>query len=141
MSVLPIETRFVTFLNIVLLVLVSIFPYLFDQAVSTFNESSVQDYASMLFTGDYAATLLVMAVFAHIIAQEEEHLVDGEVMIRFRRGRNRLSGLTLIVLLSMAVPWDWLLLGIHVRLFIWIIPIASFWFNRMTRTTTRPQGV
>ena len=141
MSVLPIETRFVTFLNIVLLVLVSIFPYLFDQAVSTFNVNGVQDYASMLFTGDYAATLLVMAVFAHIIAKEEEHLVDGEIMVRFRRARNRLSVLTVVVLLSIAVPWDWLLIGIHVRLFIWILPIASFWFNRMTRTTTRPRGV
>lgn len=141
MSVLPIETRFVTFLNIVLLVLVSIFPYLFDQAVSTFNASSVQDYASILFTGDYASTLLVMGVFAHIIAQEEEHLVDGEIMIRFRRARNRLGALTVIVLVSIAVPWDWLLLGIHVRLFIWILPIVSFWFNRMTRTTTRPRGV
>lgn len=141
MSVLPIETRFVTLLNIVLLVLVSIFPYLFDQAVSTFNASSVQDYASILLAGNYAATLLVMAVFAHIIAQEEEHLVDGEIMIRFRRARNRLGVLTVIVLLSIAVPWDWLLIGIHVRLFIWIIPIFSFWFNRMTRTTTRPRGI
>ena len=141
MSVLPIETRFVTFLNIVLLVLVSIFPYLFDQAVSSFNASAVKDYASILFTGDYAATLLVMAVFAHIIAQEEEHLVDGEIMIRFRRARNRLSVLTAIVLLSIIVPWDWLLLGVHVRLLIGIIPIVSFWFNRMTRTTTRPRGV
>ena len=37
MSVLPIETRLVTFLNVVLLILVAIFPYLFDQVVSTFN--------------------------------------------------------------------------------------------------------
>ncbi len=141
MSVLPIETRFVTFLNVVLLILVAIFPYLFDQAVSTFNPTSVQDYASILFTGDYAVSLLVMAAFAHIIAQEEEHLVDGEVMIRFRRARNRLGVLTLVVLLSLAAPWDWLLFGVHVRLLIWIIPIVSFWFNRMTRTTNRPRGV
>lgn len=141
MSVLPIETRFVTFLNVVLLILVAIFPYLFDQAVSTFNPTGVQDYASTLFTGDYAATLLVMAVFAHIIAREEEHLVDGEVMIRFRRARNRLAVLTLVILLSLVAPWDWFLLGIHVRLLFWIIPIASFWFNRMTRTTNRPRGV
>ena len=141
MSVLPVETRFVTFLNVVLLILVAIFPYLFDQAMSKFNPSSVQDYASILFTGDYAASLLVMAVFAHIIAQEEEHLVDGEIMVRFRRARNRLSILTVVVLLSLAAPWDWLLIGIHVRLLIWIIPIISFWFNRMTRTSTRPRGV
>jgi hypothetical protein len=137
MSVLPIETRLVTLLNVILLMLVAVIPYLFDQAVSAFNSSSVQDYASILFTGDYAGTLLIMTVFAHIIAQEEEHLVDGEIMIRFRKVRNRLGVLTLIVLLSLAAPWDWLLLGVHLRLLIWYIPIIAFWINRMTRPPSR----
>jgi hypothetical protein len=134
MSVLPIETRLVQLLNVLLLMLVATIPYLFDQVVSTFNSSSVQNYASILFTSDYAGTLLIMAVFSHIIAQEEEHLVDGEIMIRMRRVRNRLSILTVIVLLSLAAPWDWLFLGVHVRLYIWLVPIISFWFNRMRRS-------
>jgi hypothetical protein len=70
MSVLPIETRLVTFLNVVLLMLVAIIPYLFDQVVSLSNASDVQNYASILFTVDYASTLLIMGVFAHIIALE-----------------------------------------------------------------------
>jgi len=131
MSVLPIETRLVTFLNVVLLILVAIIPYLFDQVVSTFNPLSVQEYASILFSGDFAGSLLILAIFAHIIAQEEEHLVDGEIMIRFRRIRNRLSLLTVIVLLSLATPWDWFFLGVHVRLMIWYVPIISFWLNRL----------
>ena len=134
MSVLPIETRLVTFLNVVLLILVAIFPYLFDQVVSTFNPDSVQEYASILFTADLAGTLVIMATFAHIIAREEEHLVDGEVMIRFRTARNRMSVLTVVVLLSLAAPWDWLFLGVHVRLLIWYVPIVSFWLNRMARS-------
>jgi hypothetical protein len=133
MSVLPIETRLVTALNIVLLILVALTPYFFDQVTSTFNPSSVREYASILFTADFAATLLIMATFAHIIAQEEEHLVDGEIMVRFRRVRNRLIILMVVVLLSLAVPWGWLLLGIPIRILIWCIPIASFWLNRMTR--------
>ncbi len=134
MSVLPIETRLVQLLNVVLLMLVAIFPYLFDQVVSIVNPSSVQDYASILFTADYAGTLLILAVFSHILAQEEEHLVDGEIMIRMRRVRSRQSLLTVIVLLSLVVPWDWLLLGVHVRLFIWLVPVISFWSNRFSRT-------
>ena len=134
MSVLPIETRLVTFLNVVLLILVAIFPYLFDQVVSTFNPDSVQEYASILFTADLAGTLVIMATFAHIIAREEEHLVDGEIMIRFRRARDRMSVLTVVVLLSLAAPWDWLFMGVHVRLFIWYIPIVSFWVFRMARS-------
>src|SRR5207302_11083063 len=88
MSVLPIETRLITFLDIVLLILVALTPFLFDQVVSTFNSLNVQEYASVLFTVDLAASLLILAIFAHIIAQEEEHLVDGEIMIRMRRIRN-----------------------------------------------------
>ena len=134
MSVLPIETRLITFLNIVLLVLVALTPYLFDQVVSTFNSLSVQEYASILFTVDLAASLLILAAFAHIIAQEEEHLVDGYVMIRMRRVRNRLSILTGIVLIALVAPWDWVFLGVHIRLLIWSVPIISFWINRMRRS-------
>jgi len=134
MSVLPIETRLITFLNVVLLVLVALTPYLFDQVVSTFNPLSVQEYASILFTVDLAASLLILAAFAHIIAQEEEHLVDGYVMIRMRRVRNRLSLLTGIVLIALVAPWDWVFLGVHIRLLIWSVPIISFWINRMRRS-------
>ena len=134
MSVLPIETRLVQLLNVLLLMLVATIPYLFDQVVSTFNPSSVQDYASILFTADYAGTLFIMAVFSHIIAQEEENLVDGDIMIRMRRVRNRLSLLAIIVVLSIAAPWDWIVLGVRVRLYIWLLPIISFWFNRMRRS-------
>jgi hypothetical protein len=133
MSVLPIETRLVTALNIFLLILVALTPYFFDQVVSTVNPDSVREYASILFTIDLTATLLIMATFAHIIAQEEEHLVDGEIMVRFRRIRNRLILLAIVVLLSLAVPWAWLVLGIPIRILVWCIPMLSFWFNRMTR--------
>ena len=141
MSVLPIETRLVTLLNVILLMLVAIFPYLFDQVVSKSNApnaTQVQDYASVLFTADYASTLLILAVFAHIIAQEERQLVDGEIMIRFRRVRNTLTILTIVVVASLAVPWDWTFLQVHVRMLIWYVPILSYWFNRMR---ARPYGL
>src|SRR5437870_6387616 len=137
MSVLPLETRLVTFLNVVLLILVAIIPYLFDQAVSRYNTLDIQSYASTLFTFDYAGSLFIMAGFAHLIAQEEKQLVDSDQVIRFRRIRKRLTILTILVLLSLAVPWDWLFLGVHVRLLIWCVPIISFWVNRMTTIPIR----
>jgi hypothetical protein len=134
MSVLPVETRLVQSLNVVLLILVAIIPYLFDQTVSLVNTPDVQDYASILFTIDYAGSLFIMAGFAHLIGQEEKQLVDEDQVERFRRIRNRLTLLTIIILLSLAVPWDVLFLGVHVRLLIWIVPIVSFWINRMRLT-------
>jgi hypothetical protein len=130
-SVLPVETRLVTLLNVVLLILVAIIPYLFDQAVSLNNTPDVQNYASTLFTFDYAGSLFIMAGFTHLIAQEEKQLVDSDQTIRFRRIRNRLTFLTIVVLFSVAVPWEWFFFGIHVRLLIGFVPIVSFWFNRM----------
>ena len=141
MSVLPLETRLVTFLNVVLLVLVAIIPYLFDQVASSVNSAAVEDYASILFTVDYASTLAIMAVFAHIIALEERRLVDGIVMVRFRRSRNILLFLTVVVSLSIAFPWDWLLYGVHVRLLVWYVPIVMFWVNRMRSPLTGVSAV
>ena len=138
MSVLPVETRLVTFLNSILLIFVAIIPYLFDQAVSLYNTATDQDYASILFVIDYACTLLILAGFAHIISQEEKQLVDGDQMVRLRRIRNRLTLLTIVVLLSLAVPWDWFFLGVHMRLFVWYVPIVSFWLNRLR---ARPFGL
>src|SRR5690348_14106926 len=97
MSVLPVETRLVQSLNVVLLILVAIIPYLFDQTVSLVNTPDVQDYASILFTIDYAGSLFIMAGFAHLIGQEEKQLVDEDQVERFRRIRNRLTLLTIMI--------------------------------------------
>ncbi len=131
MSVLPIETRLVTLLNVLLLILVAIIPYLFDLVVSLSNASDVQNYSSILFTFDFAGSLFIMAIFAQIIAEEERQLVDAEMMTRYRRSRNILTLLTIVVLSSLAVPWDWFFLGVRVRLLIWYAPIVMFWSNRM----------
>jgi len=133
MSVLPVETRPVILLNIVLLMLVSVIPYLFNQVESSFNASDVQNYASVLFTIDYAAMLFIMAVFAHVISVEEKQLVKREIMGLYRRARNILFLLTLVVLSSLAASWNWTLLGTHVRFSLWIVPIAMFWIARMVR--------
>jgi len=100
--------------------------------VSLNNTPDVQNYASTLFTFVHAGSLSIIAGFAHLIAQEEKQLVDSDQVIRFRKIRTRPTILTLVVLFSLAVPWDWFLLGIHVRLLIWFAPIISFWVNRMS---------
>ena len=134
MSVLPVETRLVTFLNVLLLMLVAVIPYLFDQVESRFNSSEVQNYASVLFTIDYSAELSIMGVFAHVISAEEKQLVERTIMARYRRYRNVFFLLSLVVLVSLAAPWDWIFLGTHVRFFLWLVPIAMFWLVRMTHT-------
>ena len=132
MSVLPVETRLVVFLNVLLLILVAIFPYLFDQLVSRLNTSDVQNYASVLFTIDYGVTVLIMAAFAHIISNEEKQLVASSLVVPYKVARTRVFILSLIVFASLAVPWDWTLYGVQVRFYVWAIPIIMYWFNQMT---------
>jgi uncharacterized membrane protein len=135
MSVLPVETRLVIFLNVLLLMLVAIFPYLFDQLVSPFNSSDVQNYASVLFTIDYGVTLLIMSAFAHIISIEEKQLVATTLITRYKTARTRVFLLSLMVFASLAVPWDWTLYGVQVRFYVWTIPIITYWVSQMTRPT------
>jgi len=131
MSVLPVETRLVVALNVLLLILVAIFPYLFDQLVSPLNSSDVRNYASVLFAINYGVTLLIMAGFAHIISIEEKQLVASNLIIRYKIARTRVLLLALIVFASLAVPWEWTLFGLQVRFYFWAVPIVMYWFNQM----------
>jgi uncharacterized membrane protein len=138
-SVLPIGTRPVTSLNVVLLVLVAIMPYLFEQAIIQSNAAQVQNYASSLFALDVSGQILIASAFAHIVASEGRRLAaEAGVVAGFRRSRNLLFVVALVVLVGLGVPWDWLLLQVHVRLLVCFVPVIVFWANRMRQ---RPFGV
>ena len=93
----------------------------------------MRDYASVLFTVDYGLTLLILGVFAHVIASEAKQLVEQKLLVRCRFIRTRLLALTAIVVLSLVAPWDWNYLRVHIRPLIWYVPIISFWFNQLKR--------
>jgi hypothetical protein len=131
MSVLPVETRLVIFMNVLLLILVAIFPYLFDQLISPLNTGDVQNYSSILFTIDYGVTLLIMAAFAHIISIEEKQLVATSLITLYKTARTRVFLLSLIVFASLAFPWNWTLFSVPARFYIWAVPVIIYWFNQM----------
>ena len=138
-SVLPIGSRPVTSLNVVLLVLVAIMPYLFEQAILQSNAAYVQNYASSLFALDLSGQILIASAFAHVIASEARRpSVEAGVLAGFRRSRNLLFFVALLVLISLGVPWAWLLFQAHVRMLVCFVPVVVFWANRMRR---RPFGV
>ena len=112
MSVLPVETRAVTFLNVGLLLLVAIIPYLLN-GVEVVNPkllpdrvSAIQNYSSTLFALDLGGILLILATFAHVISLEEKKLVAPELVTLFRNGRNRMLILAVLTLVSIG-PRFW----------------------------------
>jgi uncharacterized membrane protein len=144
MSVLPVETRTVTFLNIGLLLLVAIVPYLLNgvevvnPALTSDTVSAIQDYSSTLFALDLGGILTILATFAHVISLEERKLVAPELAALFRNGRNRMTLLAALTLVSIAPQfWQWTLLGVPLRLYLWYPPLISYWIGRALRPDSR----
>src|SRR5207245_11148743 len=112
MSVLPVETRTVTFLNVGLLLLVAIVPYLLNgvdvvnPALTSDTVSAIQNYSSTLFALDLGGILVILATFAHVISLEEKKLVAPELVTLFRNGRNRMAILAVLTLIAV-VPQRW----------------------------------
>ena len=143
-SVLPTETRTVTFLNVGLLLLVAIVPYLLNgvevvnPALSPQDVSAIQDYSSMLFPLDLGGILLILATFAHVISVEERKLVAPDLVTLFKNGRNRMALLAILILASVAPQfWQWTLLGIPLRLYLWYPPLISYWVGRAVNPVSR----
>ena len=144
MSVLPVETRTVTFLNVGLLLLVAIVPYLLNgvevanPALTSDEISMIQNYSSTLFALDLGGILLILATFAHVISLEEKKLVAPELVTLFRSGRNRMAILAVLTLISVAPEfWEWTLIGIPIRLYLWYPPLISYWVGRAVRPDSR----
>ena len=144
MSVLPVETRTIVFLNVALLLLVTLIPYLLNSvefispSVDPADAAAIKDLASILFALDFTAILVIMAVFAHVLSLEEKKLVAPELAKLFRNGRNRLVVLALLTAISIApVFGQVLILGVPARLFMWYLPLVSYWVGRAVRPESR----
>ena len=143
MSVLPLETRTGTFLNVVLLLLVALVPYLLNSVelvngtLTPAQASSLKDYSSTLFALDLAGILSILACFAHVISLEEKRLVEPATARGFRRGRNQMVGLALLMLISIAPQfWQVTLLGVPLRLYVWYAPLIVYWVGRAIHPET-----
>lgn len=79
-----------------------------------------------------AALVVILAFFIHELAVEERQLIARELMAPYRRARNSMLVSTVLFLFTMVpVFWDWRFLGVPVRFYMWLIPIAIFWIGRL----------
>ena len=138
MSVLPVETNFVVYLNVLMLILIAMIPYLLysvefaNPSLSPVDSSAIRDYASSLFAIDLAGILVILATFSHVISIEEKHLVAPQVAKIFQNNRNVQAILALVVIISLLpIFWTLTLFGEPVRLYIWFVPVVSYWARRI----------
>lgn len=144
MSVLPVETISVTFLNIALLLLVALVPYLLNgvelvnSSLTASQASSIKDYSSTLFALDLTGILLILATFAHVISMEEKKLVEPDLVVLFRNGRNRMLVIAAVMAITvLPVFWQVTWFGVPVRLYAWYLPLISYWVGRALRPESR----
>jgi hypothetical protein len=125
-SILPVEDETTMILNILLLFLVSLEPYLFYLNI-TFDllaHEVLLDSASILYALDMTGLMLILALFTNQLAKEEKGLVPKESMAKFKRSRNILiiSG-ALFAITTLPLFWTWKFQNFPIRFYFWFIPL------------------
>jgi uncharacterized membrane protein len=129
MSILPVETPGLTDLNILLLFMVSIEPYLFNEL---FTSNGKMFYSvSIIYSLDFAAMMLIIAFFDHSLADEEKKLVPKKLLRRYKFSRN-FSLLMAAIFIISAVPFFGYttLYNAPIRVILWIAALLFGWGRR-----------
>jgi uncharacterized membrane protein len=119
-SVLPAETETLTSLNIVLLFLVSVEPFLFNQLFAK-NGSMFSD-VSIVYAIDLAAMFMILAFFNHSLADEKKSRVPKDHLKRYRFASNYALLIAAVFLIS-TLPFFETAYVIPLRVIVWIIAL------------------
>ena len=127
MSVLPMEDRTVVALNIGLLFLVSIEPYLFYLNI-TFDLLAHQlllNTASIGYALDMTGLMMILALFTHELTREERGLVPKESLARYKRLRDvLLISAILFGVTVLPIFWTIKFFGQPIRFYFWFVPLV-----------------
>jgi len=130
MSMLPLETMATILVNIGLLFLVSVEPYLLH-LVNSFEGSALFDYVSVVYAIDLACLMGILALFSHLIVKENKSL-SADLSARERRTRNGFILSASLFAVSTLPPFFlWSFEGTPLRVLFWYAPIVVLWSLRI----------
>jgi len=141
MDLLPVETAGLVNLNIVLLFLVSIEPFLFNQILGS-STSAFAENVSVLYAIDLAGLFLILAFFTHSLVDEDKKLVPQSLLATYRRIRNFELLASAIFLVSI-IPVFWssgISVGnysVRLRFIMWIFTLFLPAFRRLYEALVR----
>jgi uncharacterized membrane protein len=132
-SVMPVEKPAIIRLNMVLLFLVAIEPFLFDVLFAPGGVSTpVGTEASVYYALDIGAMNLILAYFTHVLASEERNLIPRVLMRRYKLIRNLLLFSSAIFFLSdLPVFWTVIVAGAPLRILLWVLALPVVWVPRI----------
>jgi len=138
-SLVPIETSGMMRLNIVLLFLVAVEPYLFNSLLVTGGYAGFGQDASTGLSLDLGGMTLIIAYFAHVLTREKKGLVPRELLGQYRMRRNFFVLAGAIFLFS-TVPqfWVWMIAGEPVRVWMWLATFPVSWARNLSSSKNKP---
>jgi len=138
MSFLPVETSGSMFLNVVMLFLVSVEPYLLSLLTSGSSQSggiALLIFASEIYALDLAGLTLILGLFSHQLTTKERNLVPPEQLAKYRHLRNiQYCASALFAFSAYPLFWSWEILGTHTRFIIWYAVMICIWASRLGRS-------
>jgi len=123
-SVMPVETTWMVRLNMILLFLVAIEPFLFDVLLAQGLGTAVGTAASEYYGLDIGGMNLILAYFTHLLASEEKNLIPHELVGSYRTIRNLLVlGAGVFLFSELPIFWTVMVAGLPVRIILWILTL------------------
>jgi uncharacterized membrane protein len=133
-SVLHAETEALISINIALLFLVSVEPFLFNQL---FVEGGSMFYdVSIVYAIDLAAMFIILAFFNHTIADEKKNYVPKDRFKSYKFARNYALFIAGIFLIS-TLPFFATAYIIPLRVYIWILALILGYVRRILGKTSK----
>jgi uncharacterized membrane protein len=133
MSVMPIETPWTIRLNMVLLFLVAIEPFLFNLLIIPPGGlgSALGDPVSQFYALDIGSMNLILAYFTHNLTIEEKNLIPRDLIRRYKNVRNLTLVVAAIFVISVLPPfWMFLIATLPLRIILWITTFPLVWASR-----------
>jgi uncharacterized membrane protein len=127
-SVMPVETPVLVRLNMLLLFLVTLEPFLFNVLVNqSLGSSSLAPEVSSYFALDIAGMNAILAYFTHLLTLEEKNLIPNDLRRRYRITRNfLLLGAAIFLISDLPIFWS-IVIGIQLRIILWIASLPILW--------------
>jgi uncharacterized membrane protein len=139
-SILPFENSTVTGLNIVLLFLVSIEPYLFAELFAAVG-GSFPSVVSVVYAFDLGFMFLILAVFNNTVADEERGLVPKDQLAGYRNLRNQCIIVAAIFIFSALPFFETVTMFAYImggrqayfslRSTLWVVALIVGWSHRL----------
>lgn len=127
MSMLPLEDKFTVGLNILLLFLVAIEPYLFylNIVFDMASEERLLDTASIVYAADLAGLMAILALFTLQLAREEKNLLPRETIGKYKLIRDSLFiSAVLFAVTILPFFWTWRISNTPLRFYWWFLPLV-----------------